>query len=188
MRELPRAAAAARVAANIVAIVIAIAAASCSRGAPGAEAAPPVPVTAAPAAQRDVPVEIRAIGSVQPHSNVEVRAQVGGVLETVHFREGQDVRKGDLLFSLDARPYAAALKSAEAALARDQVQMETARRDMERYGDLVKKEYVTRPVSRPRWPQTRRRSRTPAWPSSTAPSAPRSTGAPASSTCTPGTW
>jgi multidrug efflux system membrane fusion protein len=65
------------------------------------------------------------------------------VLETVHFREGEDVRKGALLFSLDARPYAAALKSAEAALARDQVQMETARRDMERYGDLVKKEYVT---------------------------------------------
>lgn len=125
------------------AIIVAIAAASCSRGAPGAEAPPPVPVTAAPAVQRDVPVEIRAIGSVQAHSTVEVRAQVGGVLGTVHFREGQDVRPGELLFTLDARPYAAALKSAQAALARDQVQRESAARDVERYADLVKKEYVT---------------------------------------------
>ncbi len=117
--------------------------AGCSRAGKGAAAPTAVPVTVAVAETRDVPVELRAIGTVEAHSTVEVRAQVGGVLEKVHFREGDDVRPGDLLFSLDARPYQAALKSAQAALARDRVQTESAERDLARYGDLVKKEYVT---------------------------------------------
>jgi membrane fusion protein, multidrug efflux system len=115
----------------------------CSRAGTRAVAPAPVPVTAAPAAQKDVPIELRAIGTVEAYSTVEVRAQVGGVLEKVHFKEGDDVRPGDRLFGLDARPYAAALRSAQAALARDRVQSETAVRDLERYSDLVKKEYVT---------------------------------------------
>ena len=117
--------------------------AGCSRAGTSAAAPAAVPVTVAVAETRDVPVELRAIGTVEAYSTVEVRAQVGGVLEKVHFREGDDVRPGDLLFSLDARPYQAALKSAQAALARDRVQTETAVRDLDRYGDLVKKEYVT---------------------------------------------
>ena len=116
---------------------------SCAGADKAAAPPPPVPVTAAPAVRKDVPVELRAIGTVEAYSTVEVRAQVGGVLEKVSFKEGDDVRPGDLLFSLDARPYQAALRSAQAALARDRVQSETAARDLERYADLVKKEYVT---------------------------------------------
>jgi multidrug efflux system membrane fusion protein len=126
-----------------VVLVTVVFAGSCSRRATHSEAAPPVPVTTAVAVQRDVPVEVRAIGTVQAHSTVEVRAQVGGVLEKVHFVEGQDVRPGDRLFSLDARPYDAALKSARAALARDRALQESAARDVARYADLVRKEYVT---------------------------------------------
>jgi multidrug efflux system membrane fusion protein len=121
----------------------ALAAVSCTPAGKGAVAQPPVPVTEAPAVKKDVPVVLRAIGTVEAYSTVEVRAQVGGVLEKVHFKQGDDVRPGDTLFSLDARPYAAALRSAQAALARDRVQSETAARDLERYADLVKKEYVT---------------------------------------------
>jgi multidrug efflux system membrane fusion protein len=116
---------------------------ACKASGKAAVVQPPVPVTAAPAVKKDVPVELRAIGTVEAYSTVEVRAQLGGVLEKVHFKEGDDVRPGDLLFSLDARPYQAALRSAQAALARDRVQSETAARDLERYADLVKKEYVT---------------------------------------------
>jgi len=129
--------------ATIALAAVVLAATACSRGAARGEAAPPVPVTAAVAVQKDVPVEVRAIGTVQAHSTVEVRAQVGGVLEKVHFVEGQDVRPGDRLFSLDARPYEAALKSARAAVARDRALSESADRDVTRYADLVKKEYVT---------------------------------------------
>ncbi|HUD71895.1 MAG TPA: efflux RND transporter periplasmic adaptor subunit [Dongiaceae bacterium] len=117
--------------------------AGCSRAGSIAAGPAAVPVTIAVAETRDVPVDLKIIGTVEAYSTVEVRAQVGGVLEKVHFREGEDVRPGDLLFSLDARPYQSALKSAQAALARDRVQSETAERDLERYGDLVKKEYVT---------------------------------------------
>lgn len=133
-----------------VAVRLAVAAAftivtvACSRGGVGTGGQPdPLPVTVAVASTRDVPVEVRAVGAVEAYSTVEVRSQVGGVLEKVHFHEGDDVRPGDLLFSLDARPYEAALKSAQAALARDRILAETAGRDLERYGDLVKKEYVT---------------------------------------------
>jgi len=117
-----------------------LAAAACSRARGGATAPPPtaVPVSVAEAATRDVPVELHVIGTVEAFSSVEMRSQVGGVLEKVHFKEGDDVRAGDLLFSLDARPYRSALERARAALARDRVQSETAARDLERSSDLLK--------------------------------------------------
>jgi membrane fusion protein, multidrug efflux system len=102
-----------------------------------------VPVRATKAVSKDVPVQVREIGTVEAYSTVEVKAQVGGQLEGVHFKEGQDVRRGQLLFTLDARPYAAALKEAEAALARDTVQLKNAQQDVARYKDLVAKDYVT---------------------------------------------
>ena len=117
---------------------------ACSRANGNAPPSPPpgVPVSAAVAEERDVPVELHVIGSVEAFSSVEVRAQVGGVLERVHFKEGDDVHPGDPLFSLDARPYQAALERARAAVARDRAQLETAHRDLERYADLVKTGYV----------------------------------------------
>ncbi len=101
-----------------------------------------IPVRATAAVQKTVPVQITAIGNVESISTIAVKAQVGGVLLRVHFKEGRYVSKGDLIFTIDARPYEAALKQAEAALVRDTVQFENATRDVGRYDELLKRGYV----------------------------------------------
>jgi len=103
-----------------------------------------IPVTVAKASQKDVPVQLRAIGNVQAFSNVSIRALVGGQLTNVWFREGDDVRKGQRLFTIDPRPYQAALQQAEANLARDEANYRNAQSEAVRYAELVKKDYVTR--------------------------------------------
>ncbi len=116
---------------------------ACSKAPARVDPHDPVPVTVSVVSRRDVPIVISEIGSVEPSSTVAIKAQVGGELIEVGFHEGQDVRKGDLLFRIDPRPYDAALKSAEAQLEKDTVQLKTAQQDTARYGDLVKKDYVT---------------------------------------------
>ena len=103
-----------------------------------------VSVTVAVAEQKDIPVQVRVIGSVQPISSVAIRALVAGQLQRVWFREGDDVRKGQRLFTIDPRPYQATLAQAEANLARDQAQARNADAEATRYAELVKKDYVTR--------------------------------------------
>jgi multidrug efflux system membrane fusion protein len=103
-----------------------------------------VPVTVAVAEQKDMPVEISAVGSVQPMQTVSVHAQLTGQLTQVSFREGDDVARGQLLFTIDPRPYQAALAQAEANLARDEAQLRNAEAEAKRYGELVKKDYVTK--------------------------------------------
>lgn len=103
---------------------------------------PPVPVAAGIVVQKTVPVQIRAIGNVEAYSTVSVKSQIGGILTQVHFGEGQDVSKGALLFTIDPRPYEAALKQAEANLTKDTAQLENAREEVRRYAELVKKGYV----------------------------------------------
>lgn len=103
-----------------------------------------VPVTVAVAEQKDVPVQVRVIGSVQPIATVAVRALVAGQLQRVAFREGEDVRKGQLLFVIDPDPYQATLAQAKANLARDEAQSRNAEAETKRYAELVKKDYVTR--------------------------------------------
>ena len=120
-----------------------LALAGCSGGNKGG-APPPVPVTTAKVEKKDVPRTVAAIGSVEPYTSVGVKAQVGGELQRVHFQEGQDVKKGAPLFTIDPRPYQAALKQAEAALARDKAQAQSAEANAKRYAELVKKDYVTR--------------------------------------------
>ena len=102
-----------------------------------------IPVTVAVAEQKDIPLQIKAIGSVQPFSTVAVRALAGGQLLNVSFREGQEVRRGQLLFTIDPRPYQAALAQAQANLARDEAQLRNANAEAARYAELVKKDYVT---------------------------------------------
>jgi membrane fusion protein, multidrug efflux system len=84
----------------------------CSPGAKPPSAQPPkgVPVTIGSAVQRNIPIQIRAIGAVEAYSTVSVKTMVGGQIVKVGFSEGQDVRKGDLLFEIDPAPYEAALK------------------------------------------------------------------------------
>jgi multidrug efflux system membrane fusion protein len=101
-----------------------------------------VPVIVATAVQKTVPVQLRAIGNVEAYSTVGVKSQIGGELLRVHFREGQDVNTGAILFTIDPRPYEAALKQAEANLAKDAAQLENAKEEARRYAELVKKGYV----------------------------------------------
>jgi len=96
------------------------------------------PVTVATAIQKDVPVQIYAIGNVEAYATVQVKAQVGGELVKVYFKEGEFVRKGDPLFLIDPRPYEASLQQAESNLARDTAQAKNADMEARRYADLLK--------------------------------------------------
>ena len=96
------------------------------------------------AVQKAVPLQIRAVGNVEPYTTVSVKSQVTGVLTQAHFKEGQDVKKGQLLFTIDPRPFEAALKQAEANLARDMAQVKNLREQVRRYAELVEKQYVSR--------------------------------------------
>jgi len=102
-----------------------------------------VPVTVAKVRLKNVPLNLHAIGNVEPIHSVTVRPQVGGVLQRVGFSEGQEVKKGDLLFEIDSRPLQAALAQAQALLARDRANLHDAEATARRYAALVKKEYVT---------------------------------------------
>ncbi len=129
-----------------------------------------VPVTLAKVVRKNVPVQLRAIANVEAYSVISVKSQVGGELARVYFQEGQEVRKGDLLFLIDPRPLEAALKQveanlerdkaqvqqaeanlakdlsqvkqAEANLARDLAQLRNAQVELKRYAFLVEKKYV----------------------------------------------
>lgn len=124
-------------------LALALTLTACSKPAPP-RADPAVPVTVATAQQKNVPVQLRAIGNVQPRSTVAVKALASGQLEKVWFREGEDVRRGQTLFTIDPRPYQAALAQAQANLARDEANLRNAESEAARYSDLVKKDYVTR--------------------------------------------
>jgi membrane fusion protein, multidrug efflux system len=104
---------------------------------------PAAPVTVATAIKKDVPVELNEIGSVEATSTISIKSQVNGELKEVHFEEGQFVKKGDLLFVIDPSTYEAALRVAEATLAKDAAQLDTARKDYERASELIKGGYVT---------------------------------------------
>lgn len=114
-------------------------------GAPGAGGPPPgVPVRVAEVVREAVPVRLAAIGTVESPAAVSVRSRVGGAILRVHFREGEEVKKGQLLFEIDPQPYRVALAQAEAALERDRVRARNLEQDAARYADLVQKDYVTR--------------------------------------------
>jgi membrane fusion protein, multidrug efflux system len=104
----------------------------------------PVPVTVASVVQKSMPIEIRVIGTAEAYSTVAVRAQTTGQLMSVNFTEGDDVRKGQVLFSLDRRPLEAALQQAEATLQRDLAQAANAEAQAQRYQDLSDRGIATR--------------------------------------------
>ena len=115
---------------------------ACSR----AKQPPPkvVPVVAEQADRKNIPLQIKAIGNVEAFNAVSIKALVGGAVEGVYFREGQDVTKGSLLFKIDPAPYEAALRQAEANLARDLAQSKNAEEQARRYAILVEKDYVAK--------------------------------------------
>ncbi len=102
----------------------------------GAAGPAPVPVSVAVATREDVPIELRAIGTVEAYATIEVKPQVGGVITEVRFKEGSDVRAGDALFTIDPRPYEAALAAAEATLAKDEAAARNGALEAERADGL----------------------------------------------------
>ena len=104
----------------------------------------PVPVNIGEAVRKDMPVDLRAIGNVEPVATVDVKAQVGGELLEVNFKEGQDVKRGDLLFTIQPMLYATQLAQAEANLARDRAQAENAQREAARNAELGTKGAISK--------------------------------------------
>jgi multidrug efflux system membrane fusion protein len=124
----------------LLAVCLAAALAGCNRGQGGYQgfgAGEIVPVTVATVERKTMPSQLHAIGSVQPFSTVSIKARIGGALTAVHFREGQDVRKGDLLFTIDPRPLRAALTEAQANKARDIARLKQAEEEERRWSYMV---------------------------------------------------
>jgi multidrug efflux system membrane fusion protein len=105
---------------------------------------PPVPVLVATAIVRDVPVEVRTVGNVQAFSTVAVRSRITGQLFKVHFKDGDEVKAGDLLFTIDPRSTESALRQAQANAKRDEAQFESARLDFERVQKLAESGIASR--------------------------------------------
>ncbi len=126
----------------------------CGGASQGASAAPvgggrgggaaAVVVETASVVSKPMAIKVRAVGNVEASSTVDVRAQVSGELLSVEFTEGQDVRAGQLLFTVDPAPFASALKQAEAALARDTAQAKNLEAQRTRAESLLKAGLVAR--------------------------------------------
>ena len=115
-----------------------------SRGAGRSRGGEAVPVVVATAVQKSVPTQIRAVGNVEAYTTVSIKSQVTGVIYKIHFKEGDEVKKDQLLFTIDPRPFEAAVKQAEANLSRDNAQLVNSREQVKRYAELVDKQYVSR--------------------------------------------
>lgn len=119
--------------------------ASCSSGSGEKHMMPSgVPVTVAVAEQKDIPIQIHAIGNVEAYSTVSVKTRVEGEISRIYFKEGQEVKKGDLLYMIDPRPFKAMLQQFEASLLRDTAQMKKAEADAHRYEELLKSGVVSK--------------------------------------------
>ena len=106
------------------------------------EAQRPTPVLTAKVTKRDMPVMLEGLGSVAAFYTVTVKTQVDGRLIDVPFREGQPVRKGDVLAQIDPRPFTIQLHQAEAVRARDAAQLKNAKVNLARYAELRKQNLV----------------------------------------------
>jgi len=116
-------------------------------GAPAAapkQAPPPVAVVTAAVARKAMPVKFETIGTVQPMATVSIKSRIDGQIVQVHIKEGQEVKAGDLLLTLDSRQIEAQIRQTEAVVARDRAQLAQARRDVERLTELAAKEYAAR--------------------------------------------
>jgi len=98
-----------------------------------------VPVEVATAERKSVPVRLESLGNVTPIASVAIKARVDTNIVGVHFRDGAEVKQGDLLFTLDGRAIEAQIAQTEGAIARDKAQLAGAQRDVNRYTDLVAK-------------------------------------------------
>jgi membrane fusion protein, multidrug efflux system len=128
----------------VVLLAALMALAACSKGDATKSSGPPpsVPVVVASAGQQDIPVMITAIGTVQPFTTVQVKSMVAAQIDKVHFTQGQDLKKGQLLFTLDKRSFEADLQKAIGAMAKDKASAENAAVEAKRYAALLKEGVV----------------------------------------------
>lgn len=124
--------------------LIGLLAAGCGRDSGAARTPPPVPVQVAVASRRVVPVKVKAIGTVQSLRSVAVKSQVDGIIQSVSFKEGDEVAAGDLLVTLDRRPFENSLRIAQADLANARAQAAHAAVEKERYEQLDKDSVVSK--------------------------------------------
>lgn len=117
---------------------------ACSQDDSKKNAVPPAPVRVEAVTRADVPRQLHAVGNVRASASVGVKPRVTGEIQQVHFTEGQDVREGDPLITIDPRPFEAALREKKGQLAKSQAQLAKAQDDMSRYGKLVGGGYVSR--------------------------------------------
>jgi multidrug efflux system membrane fusion protein len=104
---------------------------------------PPVPVTTAQVTQKDMPLVLKAIGRAEAYATVSVTSRVSGQLLKVHFEQGNVVKEGQLLFTIDPAPYQASLDQALANLQRDLAKLKEAEVDVKRYEGMVKRDFVS---------------------------------------------
>src|SRR5919109_378183 len=113
-------------------------------GRKAAKGPPTVPVTVASVVKETVPVQLSAIGNVEAYSTVALKARVDGQIVEVNFKEGAPVRKGEVLFRIDPRPYDAALRQAQANALRDAAARDQARSQERRYPELLEKNFISK--------------------------------------------
>jgi multidrug efflux system membrane fusion protein len=116
--------------------------ASCHKE-PAAPATPSYPVRVATTAQKEAPVFIEALGHVDSITAIQLKSRIEGELTGVYFTQGQEVKKGDLLFTIDPLPYQAALKEAKAVLEQSQADLVLATEKVKRYRTLANDEYYS---------------------------------------------
>jgi membrane fusion protein, multidrug efflux system len=120
----------------------------CKRGQDKAAAAArgrggPVPVTVAVAGHKDVPIQLKAIGTIRPYATVSIKPRVDGQLGPVGFKQGDEVKKGQLIFQIEPRAFEVALNQAEAILARDTASLQNAEAEMRRTDELANTKAVS---------------------------------------------
>ena len=115
-----------------------------AREKPAAKGPAPAAVAVATALQQSIPVRLQGIGNVEAYASVAVKSRVDGQILEVQFREGQEVKKGEILFKIDARPFEAAQRQAEAQAARDIASRDQAASQAMRYQELLDKNFVSK--------------------------------------------
>jgi multidrug efflux system membrane fusion protein len=108
----------------------------------GAGSDQPVPVTVVPVEQKDVPIYLSALGTVQALNTVTVNAQVSGQIQSINFKEGQEVKAGDTIAVIDPRTFQSALDQATAKKRQDEAQLTASKSTLARYTELIKKNFV----------------------------------------------
>jgi multidrug efflux system membrane fusion protein len=129
---------------SLFALIVVFYAGGCGREKSAQRTAPPVPVQVASAVQQALPVTKKAIGTVQALRGVAVKSQVDGIIQSVNFREGDEVKAGDLLVTLDRRPFENSLQVAKAELANARAQAARAATEAERYERLDQASVVSK--------------------------------------------